>query len=106
MAAGFPSTGPGGEAPRVSCDRRHLHFFEAKQVATTPAEIAYLREHFCTALADTCATLSDADRAAMLVVRSQHRENGQWGTVSTTDPEQTGVPCCSAPPAERPPAAR
>ena len=95
-ATGTPSA-QAGETPAATYARWFQYFMQAKSIAKTPSEIAYVREHYCATLSDTYERLTAADKARMLRLRSQHLENGKMIDIRTTDHEQEVVPYCGKP---------
>jgi hypothetical protein len=83
-----------GESPEATYTRWYTQFAEARRIATAPKEVEYVRGHYCPMLRSTYTQLSPEAKARMTKLRSQHRENGQWVDVKTTDYDQEVVPFC------------
>jgi len=72
-------------------------FFEAKRIATTDREIAFVRQQFCAPIAALFAKLSNEDKQSLEQSRVSFAYNGKSWTGRMSDYDQEVVSYCSKP---------
>ena len=70
-------------------------FFEAKRIATTDREIAFVRQQFCAHLADLFGKLSLEDKQSLAHSQVSFTYNGKSWSGRMSDYDQEVVPYCS-----------
>jgi hypothetical protein len=71
-------------------------FFEAKRIATTPRETAFVHEHYCAKLAQLYANLTDADKAFLEKFVVEFSFGGKSATGRVLDYGAEVGPYCSS----------
>jgi len=72
-------------------------FFEAKRIATTDREIAFVRKQFCTHLEELFATLSDQDKLSLAQAQVSFTYGGRSWSGRMSDYDEEVASYCSNP---------